>query len=123
FRRDVGRADISLRGARALIQAVLAQLDSTDDVNASMVVDARAAAAYAAEVAVNVATVAYRYGGAHAVHRSSALGRAYRDTMTSSQHVYVSDEVFEQRADALLNPVSTPAPQKGDASAGQETRQ
>jgi hypothetical protein len=30
------------------------------------------------------------------------LGRAYRDTMTSSQHIYVTDESYEQRADGLL---------------------
>src|SRR5205085_5878076 len=70
FRRDVGRADISLRGARVLVLDVLSRLDTTDDIDASTVVEARAAATYAAEVAVDVATVAYRYGGAHAVHRT-----------------------------------------------------
>src|SRR5204863_5968310 len=116
------RADVGLRGARALVHDVLAQLDSTDEVDASTVVEARAAATHAAEVAVNVATTANRYGGAHAVHRSSALGRAYRDTMTSSQHVYVSDEVFEQRADTLLNPVSTPGLQTSTEYGGQAPR-
>jgi len=54
-------------------------------------------------VAVDAATVAYRYAGAHGINRTSALGRAYRDTMTSSQHIYVTDEMYEHRAQSMLN--------------------
>ena len=103
FRRDIGRADARLRAARTLVRDVLDGLDASESVTQSMVEDARAVAAYAAEAAVDVATMAYRYAGAHAVLRSSELGRAYRDTMTSSQHIYVTDEAFEQRAAALLS--------------------
>jgi alkylation response protein AidB-like acyl-CoA dehydrogenase len=101
-RRDLGRADASLRAARALVHEVLETLDACDEVDPALVVEARAVATFAAEVSVTAATVAYRYAGAHAVLRSSALGRAYRDTMTSSQHIYVTDESYEQRADELL---------------------
>ena len=62
----------------------------------------RIAATHAAEVAVGVATAAYRAGGAHAVVESNPLSRAFRDTMTSTQHVHVTDEVYEQRAELML---------------------
>jgi alkylation response protein AidB-like acyl-CoA dehydrogenase len=102
FVRDLGRAHTQLAGAAAHVREVLARMDRAGVVDPTLFLDARCAATHAAEVAVGVATFAYRNGGAHAVSASSALGRAYRDTMTSSQHVHVLDDVFEWRGAELL---------------------
>jgi alkylation response protein AidB-like acyl-CoA dehydrogenase len=134
FRRDLGRADTRLRAAYALVRHVLAVLDATSEAPPDLVLDAtseappdlvldatsetrpdlvleaRVAATHAAEVAVEVATFAYRAGGAHATIRSSPLGRAYRDAMTSSQHVHVIDDVYEKRAEVMLARPRPPVP-------------
>lgn len=103
FVRDLGRHHTRLAAARGHVRDVLGLLDAaTGAIAATQLLDARTAATHAAEVAVDVATFAYRHGGAHAVLATSALGRAYRDTMTSSQHVHVLDDVYEWRGAALL---------------------
>jgi indole-3-acetate monooxygenase len=103
FRAALGRAHTRLASARSLVRDVLAQLDDAEGaVGAALLLDARCAATYAAEVAVDVATFAYRSGGARAVSASSDLGRAWRDTMTSTQHVHVLDDVYEWRGAELL---------------------
>jgi alkylation response protein AidB-like acyl-CoA dehydrogenase len=104
FRRDLGRSATRLRAARALVREVLAELDAADNVPAELLLEARVAATHAAEAAVEVATFAYRSGGAHAVSDRSDVGRAYRDTMTSTQHVHVLDDVYEQLGDLTLRP-------------------
>ena len=103
FVRDLGRAHTRLASTRAHVREVLERIDSAAVVDDVMFLDARCAATHAAEVAVDVATFAYRNGGAAAVTATSALGRAYRDTMTSTQHVHVLDDVYEWRGAALLD--------------------
>jgi alkylation response protein AidB-like acyl-CoA dehydrogenase len=103
FVRDLGRAHTRLASAATHVRALLASIDATGTVDPSLFLDARCAATHAAEVAVDVATFAYRNGGAHAVSASSPLGRAYRDALTSSQHAHVLDDVYEWRGAALLH--------------------
>ncbi len=103
FVRDLGRAHTQLAAAAAHVRHVLARMDEASAVDPTLFLDARCAATNAAEVAVGVATFAYRSGGAHAVAATSALGRAYRDAMTSSQHVHVLDDVYEWRGAELLH--------------------
>jgi alkylation response protein AidB-like acyl-CoA dehydrogenase len=114
FVRDAGRMHTRLAAATSHVRDVLARLDALVagdpaaaaalHATAPLVLDARGAANHAAEVAVEVATFAYRNGGAHAVRNTSALGRAWRDTMTSTQHVHVLDDVYEWVGAALLEP-------------------
>lgn len=116
FVRDLGRAHTRLGAARAHVRDVLARLDEVVEsqhadaaapaCSPALVLDARAAATHAAEVAVAVATFAYRNGGAHAVRGPSALGRAWRDTMTSSQHAHVLDDAYEWVGATLLDTAS-----------------
>ncbi len=106
FRRDLGRADTLLSSGRQVVQEVIAKVWEAacagDPVGPSLQVECRTAAALAAEVAVDVATFAHRAGGARAVVVGSLLDHAYRDVMTATQHVYLSDEVYEQRGAGLL---------------------
>lgn len=113
FVRDLGRAHTQLASVRAHVREVLAHLDDAGDaivrggppLDPALFLDARGAATHAAEVAVEVATFAYRNGGAHAARGASALGRAYRDAMTSSQHVHVLDDVYEWVGRAVLDAI------------------
>jgi alkylation response protein AidB-like acyl-CoA dehydrogenase len=102
FLRDLGRADTRLRAARALIVDRLAEGDrATAPVALDYVTDVRAAAAHVADVAVDVATLAYRYAGGSAIDRDHPLHRAWRDVVTATQHVHTNDENYETWGEAI----------------------
>ena len=102
FLRDIGRADTRLRAARALM---VDRLGDGDAARAPMpsdyVTDVRAAAAHVADVAVDVATLAYRYAGGSAIDRDHPLHRAWRDAVTATQHVHTNDENYETWGEAI----------------------
>jgi alkylation response protein AidB-like acyl-CoA dehydrogenase len=102
FLRDIGRADTRLRAARALIVDRLGAGDAaTAPMPPDYVTDVRAAAAHVADVAVEVATLAYRFAGGSAVDRNQPLHRAWRDAVTATQHVHTNDENYETWGEAI----------------------
>jgi alkylation response protein AidB-like acyl-CoA dehydrogenase len=102
FLRDIGRADTRLRAARALIVDRLGAGDAAQSpMPPDYVTDVRAAAAYVADVAVDVATLAYRFAGGSAIARDHALHRAWRDAVTATQHVHTNDENYETWGEAI----------------------
>jgi alkylation response protein AidB-like acyl-CoA dehydrogenase len=115
FRRDLGRADTLLASGRQVVKEVIDKVwraaSAGDEVGPPMQVECRTAAALASEVAVEVATFAHRAGGARAIVGDSPIDHAYRDVMTATQHVYVTDEVYEQRGAAILERLAAQAPQ------------
>jgi alkylation response protein AidB-like acyl-CoA dehydrogenase len=106
FQRDLGRADTRLASARTQVADALHRVWSLaslgHEIDANLLIECRTVATLAAEVAVEVATFAHRAGGAHALIGDSLLDRAYRDAMTATQHVHVTDEVYERRGEAML---------------------
>ncbi len=112
FRRDLGRADTRLASARTqvrdVIETVWSVASAGGTVDQDLLVECRTVATLAAEVAVDVATFAHRAGGAHALVGDSLLDRAYRDAMTATQHVHVTDEVYERRGEAMLSRLADP---------------
>lgn len=102
FLRDIGRADTRLRAARALIVDRLGAGDAAvSPMPPDYVTDVRAAAAHVADVAVDVATLAYRYAGGSAIGRNHPLHRAWRDAVTATQHVHTNDENYETWGEAI----------------------
>ena len=102
FLRDIGRADTRLRAARALIVDRLAAGDAAvAPMPPDYVTDVRAAAAHVADVAVEVATLAYRFAGGSAIDRDHPLHRAWRDAVTATQHVHTNDENYETWGEAI----------------------
>ena len=102
FLRDIGRADTRLRAARALIVDRLGDGDAArSPMPFDYVTDVRAAAAHVADVAVDVATLAYRYAGGSAIDRNHPLHRAWRDAVTATQHVHTNDENYETWGEAI----------------------
>jgi alkylation response protein AidB-like acyl-CoA dehydrogenase len=114
FRRDLGRADTLLASARQGVKEVIDKVwraaCAGDEVGQGLQVECRTAAALASEAAVEVATFAHRAGGARAILGDSRIDHAYRDVMTATQHVYVSDEVYEQRGATVLERLAAEAP-------------
>ena len=107
FRGDVAGCDLRLRAARALAHEVYERAYQT--ALAGKVPDAaaqsemRAVSAYVTEVAVDVATTAFRYAGGSAIHRSNILQRCLRNVNAAAQHFMVSDTALENYGASLLD--------------------
>ncbi len=99
FQRDLGQADTKLRAARALVLEVLDEIWAAgvadQPVQDELVQRARAAATHAADIAVEVASMAYRRGGGSVLYQDHPLNQCFRDAHAATQHVHVTDEMFE----------------------------
>lgn len=106
FQRDLGQADTKLRAARALVLEVLdefwAAAVAGEAVTDFLVQRARAAATHAADIAVEVASLAYRRGGGSVLYQDHPLNQCFRDAHAATQHVHVIDEMYEVVGAALL---------------------
>ncbi|WP_419927679.1 acyl-CoA dehydrogenase family protein [Candidatus Poriferisocius sp.] len=99
FQRDLGQADTKLRAARALVLEVLDEIWEAgvagEPVEDEVVQRARAAATHAADTAVEVASIAYRRGGGSVLYSDHPLNQCFRDAHAATQHVHVTDEMYE----------------------------
>ncbi len=107
FRGDIASCDLRLRAARALSHDVYERAYQT--ARSGHVPDAaaqsemRAVSTYVTEVAVDVATTAFRYAGGSAIHRSNILQRCLRNINAAAQHFMVSDTALENYGTSLLD--------------------
>ena len=105
--RAIARADLRLRAARALAVEVFEGIWSIALAGSALTPrmhgDARAVAAFATEVGVEVTESAFRYAGGRALFRSHALQRCWRDMNAAAQHFVVSDVAYEHHGQFLLN--------------------
>ncbi len=106
FQRALGECDLRLRAVRALAFQLFEEAWSIvgagrvppPELQAAM----RGVATLATEVAVDVATQAFRYGGGGALYRTNILQRCLRDINAAAQHVVVSDVAYENHGKFLL---------------------
>jgi indole-3-acetate monooxygenase len=106
FQRAVAEGDLRLRAARALVievferawQTVCAGQPPTPRLQAEM----RSAATFATDVALDVTTTAFRYGGGSAVWLTSMLQRCLRDLSVAASHLMVNDSSYENYGQFLL---------------------
>lgn len=106
FRGDIASCDLRLRSARALAHEVYERAYRTacggQVPDAAMQSEMRAVSTYVTEVAVDVATTAFRYAGGSAIHRSNILQRCLRNINAAAQHFMVSDTALENYGATLL---------------------
>lgn len=97
--RLIGKFDLELSAARALAldrhRAIWEQLLEGKQIDAAFHAELRSIGTYVTELAVNIVTTAYRYGGAGALFQPNILERLLRDTNAAAQHIAVSDEAYE----------------------------
>jgi alkylation response protein AidB-like acyl-CoA dehydrogenase len=106
FQRALGLCDLRLRAARALVVETLSEAwDSVcqgvtppGPLQARM----RATASFSTEVAADVVSQAFRYGGGTALYQSHVLQRCLRDINAAAQHSMVSDSAYENHAKFAL---------------------
>jgi alkylation response protein AidB-like acyl-CoA dehydrogenase len=106
FQRFVGESDMRLRAARS--RAVDCFEEAWQCACAGHVPDARlqaetrASSVFVTEVAIEIATQAFRYAGGVALQSSTLLQRYWRDVTAGGQHGAVNDEGYEAHGRFLL---------------------
>jgi alkylation response protein AidB-like acyl-CoA dehydrogenase len=98
FHDKIGQAEVTLRGARALLhdqaRAAWHRAAGSEEFTPAERAGIRAAAAHVATVAAEVVDVAYAAGGGNSVYESSPLQRRLRDVHAVTQHVSVSTDAY-----------------------------
>ena len=107
FQRELGRGATRLAAARALYREVVAESFAygLEDrpAPAGAIERILGAHTYVVDVCAEVAWELFRFGGGRALSLSNGLQRHLRNLVAARQHVYVSDENYEQAGQALLS--------------------
>ena len=106
FQRFLGESDLRLRAARALAletieeawDSVCQGITPAGPLQARM----RASATYCTEVAADVVSQAFRFGGGTAMYSSHVLQKCLRDINAAAQHQMVSDRAYENHGQFTL---------------------
>ena len=103
---DIGRAEASLRAARALLIDDVSRAWTIAQERGEVAVperlSLRLAATHAATTAAEVCEVVYRLGGGSAIYESSPLQRRFRDAHVATQHMLVGPATWELGGRLLL---------------------
>lgn len=99
FQRAMGECDMRLRAARALavelLEGAWTEVCREGVIAPRLQAELRASAVYATDVAVDVVTQAFRYGGGSALMSSNTLQQCLRDINAGTQHFMVSETAYE----------------------------
>ena len=99
LQHDLGRCDQQLRAARALCRESLEDAwefclrHEHPDLERQLRL--RGACVYATDVACQVATTAFRYGGGSAIYNDRVLQRCLRDINAAAQHFMVNTSAYD----------------------------
>jgi alkylation response protein AidB-like acyl-CoA dehydrogenase len=106
FQRFLGESDLRLRAARNLVLETIEEawasvcqgMTPLPPLQARM----RASATYSTEVAADVVSQAFRFGGGAAMFSSHVLQKCLRDINAAAQHNMVSDRAYENHGQFTL---------------------
>jgi alkylation response protein AidB-like acyl-CoA dehydrogenase len=97
--RFIGEADLKLRSARALLHQRYEELYEAAGAgripDAAAIADVRAAALYATDIAIDVATKVFHFAGNTGLHHPHVIGRLLRDLNAAGLHQVMSDTAYE----------------------------
>jgi indole-3-acetate monooxygenase len=102
FQRDLAEAYTKVSAARALLTQALGELSGVEEWTAEEIARYVSYGAWASSLAVEVATMAFRYGGGNSVRLDSPLQRVLRDVSVAQQHVAIADQVYDQFGVAMI---------------------
>ena len=106
FQRMLSECDLRLRAARALNVEILERAWQVAcegrTPEPELQAELRSLATYSTDVAVDVATQAFRSGGGAALFDSSILQQCLRDINAGAQHQMVSDAAYENHGQFML---------------------
>ena len=99
LQHDLGKCDQQLRAARALCREALEDAwefclrEERPDLESQLRL--RGACVYATDIACQVATTAFRYGGGNAIYNDRVLQRCMRDINAAAQHFMVNTSAYD----------------------------
>ena len=99
LQHDLGKCDQQLRAARALCREALEEAwefcrrGERPDLERQLRL--RGACVYATDIACQVATTAFRYGGGNAIYNDRVLQRCMRDINAAAQHFMVNTSAYD----------------------------
>ena len=106
FQRSLGECDLKLRGARALVVDILEEawrvVCGGHTPEPWLQAELRTAGTFSTDVAVEVASKAFRFGGGRALQNSNILQRCLRDINAAAQHLMVNDSTYENHGQFIL---------------------
>ena len=106
FQRMLSECDLKLRAARALNVEILERAwqvaGNGQTPDPALQAEMRSLATYSTDVALDVATQAFRFAGGAALFDSSILQRCLRDLNAGAQHQMVSDAAYENHGQFIL---------------------
>jgi alkylation response protein AidB-like acyl-CoA dehydrogenase len=104
--RLVGKFDLTLKAARSLAldryTTVMQKLVVGATIDRQCHVELVTLATYTTELAVEMATAAFRYGGGRALYQPNILERLLRDSQAAAQHALMSDQQYETHGNFLI---------------------
>jgi alkylation response protein AidB-like acyl-CoA dehydrogenase len=99
FQRFVGRADLQLKAARALLcelhERAWQEACAGHSIEPDLASELRAASVLATDIGIDVTSQALRYAGGSGLYLDNMLQRCFRDIVASGQHFAVSDLQYE----------------------------
>lgn len=106
FQRFLGESDLRLRAARAM---ALDAIEEAWDLVCQGITPAgplqarmRASATFCTDVAADVVSQSFRFGGGTAMYSSHVLQKCLRDINAAAQHQMVSDRAYENHGQFIL---------------------
>jgi alkylation response protein AidB-like acyl-CoA dehydrogenase len=103
FQRDLAEAEARLTSACLYIYDVARRTEQAAPGDLPrLFLEGRAASRYVTDVALDIATWAYRNGGGTSLRLNSPLQRVVRDLMAASQHVFVDEIAYTAFGAQLL---------------------
>jgi alkylation response protein AidB-like acyl-CoA dehydrogenase len=106
FQRVLGESDLRLRAARGLVIETFEKAWETVCTGRRpeppLQVAMSSATTLVTDVALDVTTQAFRYGGGTAVHLNNILQQCLRDLQVGASHLMVSDSSYERHGQCLL---------------------
>ncbi|MFZ5834435.1 MAG: acyl-CoA dehydrogenase family protein [Pseudomonadota bacterium] len=106
FHKELGLMSCRLAGARLYSLDILNRMweaaNKKERLSLTEWGECRAAMTYVTDVAAEVTSFCYRYGGGAALYQSHPLQRCLRDIYTATQHGVISDENYENLGLALI---------------------
>ncbi len=109
FQQELGRADATLRAARAYtmdeLERAVTIADASDaPLSPHDIARLDASIGWATESVIQAAMRVFPYAGAGALHLSSPIQRTLRDVIGSGQHIVATNETLDAWGKALMEP-------------------
>jgi indole-3-acetate monooxygenase len=106
FQEAIGKSELQLGAARQLVlrthEQAFEKVSNGELLSPRDQATLRGCACYITEVAQSVIAHMFRFAGAGALHKSSAIQRYQRDITAAGQHLLVSDSAYEVHGRATL---------------------